>query len=822
MQTYLFNDSWFFTDSDDLRARFHSECAPLMEVTLPHDAMIGKKRSPNVRRGNLAGYYPGGTYVYTKTYFFPPETAQSHCVLEFGGVYANAMFFVNDCFAGKCPYGYSRFFLDLDKFLRHGENNVIKVVSRSGADTRCYSGGGIYRDVRLHVSGLLYIEPDGLRVDTCSLERDLAVIGIRTTLTNKTIAAQDTLVIARITDPAGNVVAEDTTPVSFFPQAANTIYQKLYVPGPEAWSVDSPSLYQVEVQLVRDHKIIDRAGSPFGIRTISLDPVHGLRVNGERVILKGGCIHHDNGVIGANEYDACALRRIQILKGCGFNAIRCAHAPASRAILDACDRMGMLVLDEIFDVWNDEKNDFDYSLFFQEFHMADLERMIAKDYNHPSVIMYSIGNEIVETGDSMGAAISREMAAFIRREDPNRLITNSIDGAYSVRPFLCAYANEHSCTMDELLQQMKDSAVDLILDPIIAKKTAEAFAAVDVAGYSYLSERYLLDHESYPSRMILGTEVRPRELIYCTTLAERSPWFLGQFVYAAWDYLGDAGKGRVDYSPAARRGNRGEYPWYIAYNADVDITGDRRPASYYHEILFRHRTAPYIAVQDPKNHSRPHVTTHWAWNDYVGSWTFEGCEGQRTSVEVYTLGDSVELFLNGKSLGTAAAGEENLYIARFEITYQPGTLKAVAYKDGVSIGQWELSTAGSATVLTATCSSTALTNRRSDLAFLEIELTDGQGTRKYAVEDRVTLKVTGPLAVLGFGSADPKSEENFFDRTRTTFAGRAFAVLQPTGATGSATVQVKSQKHGTCTIPITIREAEKAKNPFYAPSPTYE
>lgn len=820
MQTYPFNDSWFFTDSDDVHARFHNECAPPIEVTLPYDAMIAKKRSPDIWRGNLVGYFPGGTYVYTKTYFFPPETAQSHCVLEFGGVYANAMFFVNDRFAGKCPYGYSTFFLDLDKFLQYGENNVIKVVSRSGADSRCYSGGGIYRDVKLHVSGLLYIEPDGLRVGTCSLEQDLAVISVDTTLTNKSAAFQDTLLITRVTDPVGNVVVEETTPVSFFSQASNTIHQKLYIRNPMPWNVDHPSLYQIEVQLARNHRIIDRASSAFGIRTISLDPIHGLRINGERTILKGGCIHHDNGVIGASEYDACARRRIQILKECGFNAIRCAHAPASRAILDACDQLGMLVLDEIFDSWNEEKNDFDYSLFFQEFHAADLKRLIVKDYNHPCVIIYSIGNEIVETGDSTGATLSREMAALIRREDPNRLITNSIDGAYSVRPFLCSFANEHGCTMDELLQQMKDSAVDLILDPIIAKRTAEAFAAVDVAGYSYLSERYMLDHESYPSRMILGTEVRPRELIYCATLAERSPWFLGQFVYAAWDYLGDAGKGRVDYSPHAQPGNRGTYPWYIAYNADVDITGERRPASYYHEILFRHRTTPYIAVQNPKNHHRPYMTTHWAWNDYVGSWTFEGCEGQRTNVEVYTLGDSVELFLNGESLGISPAGKENLFIARFEVTYHPGVLRAVAYQDGSVIGHWELSTAGSATVVTATCSSTTLTTLRDNLAFLEIELTDGKGNRKTAVEDRVSLKVLGPLTVLGFGSADPKSEENFFDSTRTTFGGRAFAILQPTGSAGKATIQVKGQKYGTCTISVTIQEAGKPRSPFYAPLPS--
>lgn len=806
MKKQPFNHSWYYTDSDSVQTRFHGGNSGPIEVTLPYDAMIQKKRISDSHTTNSGGFFPGGTYVYTKEFRVKADETGAHYVLEFEGSYANSMVYVNDCFAGKCPHGYSNFFITLDPFLKYGSLNTVKLVARSAFDSRWYSGGGIYRDVNLYTSGLLYIEPEGLRLTTLSLEDELAAVDAAVTVTNKNICNKKCTIQTNVYAPDGTLAASDSIPLTVFSNQTVAVHQKLYIQSPQKWNLDTPHLYSVKSTVFEQDKPLDSEETSFGLRMIQLDPFYGFRINGTPIKFRGACVHHDHGVIGANTFADAEERRVRILKESGFNAIRSSHNPASKSMLDACDRLGMLVMDEAFDMWNYEKTDFDYHLSFQEFHDLDLERMVSKDYNHPSVILYSIGNEIVEAGDSAGAALGREMTEKLKTLDPTRPVLNSVNGIYAARSLMAAMAKESGGDINDVMNAIKQKKIDLITDPLTAKCSEESYAAVDVAGYNYLSERYLIDHELYPNRIILGSENTPKDLIQTWPLVEKYPWLLGNFVWTGWDYLGEAGIGRTEYDMSGPSSNRGIWPWYIAYCGNIDITGCRRPASYFHEILWGLRTKPYICVQHPDHYEQPSITTMWTWNDFFSGWTFPGCEKKPALVEVYSADEEVELFLNGKSMGRKPAGRQADYIARFTVPYEPGTLKAVAYKNGDKQESSTLYTADSETRLSITADKTTLKKGSASLSFITIELTDNKGIRKPYEPRKVSVELTGAGTLLGYGSADPKSEENFFDTTRTTFEGRLLAVVRSGDETGAIRLAFHADGLEDAVIELTVTD----------------
>lgn len=788
-----FNDGWQYRAKVNPFAELMGASAPFRPAALPHDAMIEQERTvPDGEDAMEAGaraHFPGGVFEYRKVFSVPEEHRGKRVFVEFEGVYRGATVYVNGNYAGQRPYGYSRFRVDADRFLRFGQDNEIRVEARAHEDSRWYTGAGIYRDTWMLVGEVVRISPDGLRVATPDIDRDRAVVEVTATIDNDSIAIRTLVLVAEIRDAAGTVVATDTAKVTVLPGRPATARQRLYVDDPSLWSVESPSLYTCEVTLQEDGGAVDVATTAFGIRSLQLDPRFGLRVNGETVKLRGACVHHDNGPLGAATYARAEERRVEILKDAGFNALRMAHHPMSRAMLDACDRLGMLVMDEAFDMWTSAKSGFDYSLDFPEWWERDLEAMVAKDRNHPSVVLYSIGNEIPETGSPSGAALGRQLAEKIRSLDGTRYVTNAINNLLAVLPDLAQAGSQAPDTEDEgtgintLMADAGDMMNLIGASELVTERTAESYGVLDVAGMNYSDSRYTLDPELFPNRIIVGTETFPTRIDANWKLVRQHGHVIGDFTWTGWDYLGEAGIGRPRYLDSdAPPGILAPYPHLLAGCGDIDITGHRRPASYYRQIVFGLRAEPYIAVQRPEHHGRTWAGTPWAWSDAISGWTWPGFENKPVRVEVYSAADEVELVLNGRSLGRGPSGEHHRFRAEFDTLYEPGELLAIAYQDGVPTGRHLLRTAAGALRLRAEADRPAITAAEGDLAYVTLTLTDADGTVHTAADRLVNVEVSGDGALAGFGSAAPRTEERFDGTGHHTYEGRALAVLRPTGA----------------------------------------
>jgi len=775
-------------------------------VTLPHDAMISLHRSADAVSGGKKGYFPDGTYDYVKKFFVPAEYKDKRVTFEFEGVYMNAMVYINGDFAGQHPYGYSNFYIKADRFLKYDEENEIRVVTKSYDDSRWYTGTGIYRNTKIMVTNLVHIDVDGVKITTPDISNKHAVVAVATVVVNESINPQETTIVTEIIDAEGNIVAADNAPLTSFVGESATVRQRLYIKQPKLWSADTPYLYTCKSKVMDGENIIDEETNTFGVRSLSLDAEDGLRINGEVVKLRGACIHHDNGIIGAATIERAEERRIEILKEAGFNAIRISHHPASKAMLNACDCLGMLVMDESFDVWTENKSSYDYALNFPTWWEKDIQAMVDKDYNHPSVIMYSIGNEIPETGSANGAAWGRKLSEKIRSIDSTRYITNSINGFVSV--------------MNTLVKMMRGSvqgdvngamanAFDMIKrvqsHEVVTQSVAESFAAVDIAGYNYADNRYVNDKELFPNRIICGSETFPKDIANNWKLVKENGHVIGDFTWTGWDYLGESGIGRVTYGESGLgQGASSEYPWLTGHCGDIDITGHRRPVSYYREIVFGLRHNPYIAVQRPEHYGEKPNMMPWSWSDSISSWSFEGYEGKPVKVEVYSGADEVELLVNGESVGKAGAGEANNFKAEFDIIYIPGEIVAVAYIDGRETGRTSLMSAGSALNLKVEVDRTQINEGDTDLAFVEISVVDEKGIVKPLADRKLTVKVEGTGVLQGLGSGRPKTEENYFDTVHTTFDGRALAVIRPTES-GFINVTVEAEGCTAQTVKIEAR-----------------
>ncbi|MFD3606357.1 glycoside hydrolase family 2 TIM barrel-domain containing protein, partial [Streptomyces sp. NPDC058656] len=645
------------------------------------------------------------------------------------------------------------------------------------------------RDTRLLVGGVLRISPDGVRVSTPDIDGERAVGEDATRVENDSIAIRTVDVRTEIRDGDGAVVANDFSRITVLPGEPAVGRQRLYVDDPSLWSPDSPALYTVGVTLTDGDDDVDTETVTFGIRSLRLDPRHGLRVNGETVKLRGACVHHDNGVLGAATYARAEERRVQLLKDAGFNAIRMSHNPMSKGMLDACDRLGVLVVDEAFDMWTSGKNEFDYSLDFPEWWERDIEAMVVKNFNHPSVIMYSIGNEIPETGSAAGSAWGRKLAEKVRSLDSTRYVTNGINGMLAVMADLASMRKQSAAKVDEgagINTLMADPAQGMNAigaSELVTRRTAESFAILDVAGMNYMEARYAGDKDLFPNRIVIGTESFTTRIDGIWGLVKQHSQVIGDFAWTGWDYLGEVGIGRPQYlTPDTPRASfAAPYPHLLAETGDIDITGHRRPASYYRETVFGLRTEPYIAVRRPEHHGKTWAGTPWAWSDSIASWTWPGAENAPIAVEVYSDADEVELLVNGSSLGRQPVGEDHRFRTEFDTAYEPGELLAIAYRDGTETGRTTLRSATGPVRLRAEADRPVVTADGGDLAYVTLTLTDADGTVHTAADRPVSLEVSGAGTLIGFGSAVPSTEERFDAKERQTYEGRVLAVVRPTG-----------------------------------------
>lgn len=807
-----FNDSWKFWVDKDSFALIWNIPENAKDITLPHDAMIEHLANPDSPNKGNTGFRDGEIYHYVKIINIPEEYVNKTVMLKFEGIYMNAFIYINGQLAGKSPFGYSNIYVPMNDFLRYGEDNEIRVIVRNGAmnNSRWYSGGGIYRDVYLLLSDLTYIVEEGVQITTESIEEDYAVINIETDVKNRLHTAEKLVLETRILDEAGKVVALETMPMTLFQQEQRTVSQRIIINQAKSWSSNTPNLYKCVSRLykinekndtpvsAKSNVVVDESHHTFGIRIMQLDAKQGLRINGQTVKLRGACIHHDSGLLGAATYEDAQYRQVSILKEAGFNAIRMAHNPMAPAMLRACDELGMYVMDETFDIWDRCKSNYDYGLYFQEWWEKDVISMVRKNYNHPSVILYSVGNEIPEIATNYGAQMCHKICEKIKSLDPTRYTLASINGVFAsgdaidkiVADVVADLSKKGKIdgNVNNFMTLMDGHMDEIVVHQEVTKRLDLACASTDIAGYNYMTGRYEADGKAYPNRVIVGSETYPPEIPRNWELVKRCNHIIGDFTWTGWDYIGEAGVG----VPAYKWGEGGfgaKFPCQLAYVGDIDITGYRRPASYFREIVFGLRKAPYITVQNPYKDGEQLIKTPWIISDSISSWTYDNCEGKPVTVEVYSPGDEVELICNGYSIGKKPAGKATGFITYFDTIYKAGTLTAVAFEGGIEVGRTKLETAGNKRKIVISPE-----NRRSkELVYIPIEIQDEKGILVTSENTKLEIKVEGQAELVGFGTGNPKPLYNYNEGVTEVFNGRALAILKKNGA-GDIRIKVWSDK----------------------------
>lgn len=788
MKRKLFNDNWKFWKGGDAFSLIWNVPDNAETVTLPHDAMIHEKAYEGSPNSGMTGYRDGNYYTYVKMLDYMPLAEGENVILRFEGIYKDAFVFVNGEFAGKEHNGYTTFDVDISDHLRQGSNEIrVQVHNGDMPNSRWYSGGGIYRDVYLLTSGKTYIEPNGVRILTESADDTAAVLLVKSHIHNDITTLRKLVIKTKIYSDDNNVSFSDCTSLKMILMTGEdrVVTQRIIVDNPILWSDERPQLYNYEVNICdEDGNELDKESGRFGIRTLSVDARKGLRVNGKTVKLRGACIHHDNGLLGAATYEMAEYRRVYKLKEAGFNAIRMSHHPMSPAILRACDEIGMYVMDEFTDMWNHGKGLYDYSTSFDDAWRDDLKKMVAKDFNHPSVIMYSIGNEIPEIGLPHGSRIAYEMSTYLHELDESRYTTSGINGVFAASDHIGEIMadlkkdGKIDGNVNDFMSIMGDYMDEIVCHKSITNVLEYATASLDIAGYNYMTARYEIDGKRYPNRVIVGSETYPPEIAVNWKKVKRLDHVIGDFTWTGWDYIGEAGVG----IPAYKWGEGGfgaSYPCQLAYCADLDITGFRRPASYFREIVFGLRKDPFITVQNPSHYGDKVIKTPWVISDSLPSWTYPGFEQKHVIVEVYASSDEVELVLNGNSLGKKKSGDQAGYITEFEAIYEPGELVAINYKNGKEIGRSCLKTTGSATDIYIEEEKLRIpekNNFNAKLIYLNMSLIDEKGELVLSEDEEVKISCSG-ATVLGFGSADPKPRHNYDEMVTDTFGGRAQIII---------------------------------------------
>jgi hypothetical protein len=820
-----FNDDWYVVRE---RPTPDNGGKPAGPFRLPRDEMIGETRSPKVPAAHNNGYYPGGTYRYTKTFTAPSSWKGRQVIVQFESIYHRSKVFLNGALIGGRPSGYITVHVDLAPYLKYDQENIMEVVADNFAqpNSRWYTGSGIYRPVHLLIGGSTSIKPFGLYVHTKSLTGSSALVGL--TIKTKSMSADPFDAIAEVEfhlvqgDVAGPLASSTTFRARLGSEAK--IDQNFEIDNVAPWSCDSPSLYQVTVRLkTLQGELLDTAVDRIGIRTVELTPERGLCINGERVLLRGACVHHDNGILGAVTLPEAEDRRVRILQEAGFNAIRSAHNSISIATLNACDKYGMLMMDEHTDVWFVSKGAYDYHLEFEEWWERDLEAMVDKDYNHPSVIMYSIGNEIMDSATPWGIKHAKIMADACRALDPYRYTTMGINGILNMmfpadkkKPI-----NDISIldnVSDKIPGAMMIKFLNLVVGALtglmahlstfnaVDRKTKDVFETLDVAGYNYLVERYEMDMKKYPKRMIVGSETGAMAGVTTWPLVEKSPQLLGDFVWTGWDYLGEASIAGARYDRLPSMGH--PFPAHTAGEPFVDITGYMQPQCEHSKTAWHLRKGrPYLAVRPLPLPDRPLTANIWRPTDAVRSWSWDQAEGKRSEIVVYSDSHKVSLVLNGKVIGTQPAGQAHQHICRFKTRYAPGVLEAIAYDDqGRETGRDRLQSADTSSLaVRLTPEKLELKADGDDLLYIPVTLVDTAGEVRPTQKANIGVSVSGPATLLGFGNADPFNPRGYTTREHDTYQGRALIILRSTKEAGTVTVTAKARNLSDAVVTFTTR-----------------
>lgn len=763
-----------------------------VKVDLPDDFVIDLPRDANVTSGPATGFFPGGQATYIKKFDAPADWEGKTVLLDIDGAYMNAEVMLNGEKIGYNPYGYTPFFSDMTPHLEAGKNNEITVITQNRQpNSRWYSGGGLYREVNIWVGDIYHIHPWSTFITTPDVSSDKATVKVETQVTNtsgKEAAVQLNLTIC---DSNNNVVCSKKSDLTLLPTGETKAELEFVVEDPKLWDDQNPNLYKMLYEVSADGVVYDEYSESFGIRKIEIDAENGMCVNGKPVKLRGGCIHHDNTLLGARAYPRAEERKIQILKDAGYNAIRTAHNPPSRAMLDVCDRLGMYVLNESFDSWTIGKNGNDYHLYFEDWWKRDTKAMVLRDRNHPCIYSWSIGNEISEmTGLESGPDLSKMQADYVRSLDPTRPVTAGVHGIIN---FSKAGMDLGGGSFHQM--QGKIGGVQGVFEDVDhwGNQTEGAIEPLDIVGYNYMHTRYEHDAKKYPGRVIHATETHPLTTYDYWQGVLNNSHVIGDYIWTAYDNLGEAGAGRViwDREDPKEKGFMGSYPWLSCYQGDMNLDGDRRPQSYYRKIMWGLDDGIHLFTTHPSRTGKPFYGSGWHWPDVKKDWTFDGeYDGNAVKIDAYCDCDEVEFFVNGKSVGKAVP--EKL-IASIEIPYERGVLEAVAIRDGKESARDRLVTAGAPAKVALSPDRTVITADGLDLSFVHATILDAENNPVVTSDIELYVKVDGAGTLAGFGSGNPCTPENYGTGKRFVFDGRALLCVRAGREPGKIEIEVGAE-----------------------------
>ena len=717
-------------------------------LDLPHDWSIELPFRADSPAGTGGGFLDGGVGWYRKTFMAPAEWRGRRVFIGFDGAYMNSRVWLNGTLLGERPFGYISFEYELTPHLKLGGRNTLAVrLDNNQPNSRWYSGSGIYRNVWLTVLDPLHADYCGLSVATPVVGMDSATVHLRLRVRNQSTATRSASIRGTIFDPDGKRVAMQTSAVGEIrAEEYRDCDLEVTVANPRLWSADSPNLYPVCVEVLSGGEATDAYHATFGIRTFAMDPDEGFSLNGVRMKLNGVCLHHDLGALGAAVNRRAIERQLQIMMEMGCNALRTSHNPPEPELLDLCDRLGLLVIDEAFDTWKESKNANDYNLYFDRWARTDIQAMVRRDRNHPCIVMYSIGNEIHDVVSEEGFHRAHRLIEWVRQEDTTRLVT-------------------HGSNFNEW-----GTAVAGLLDSV---------------GYNYHTHLYDLHHAQYPRWKMYASEtsssVRSRG-VYKTPAGERLPpgadfqcssydntvadWGLsaeesyrqvnarkfiaGEFIWSGFDYLGEP----TPYG----------WPAKSSYFGIVDTCGFPKDIYYFYQSRWTDR--PMV-----------HLLPHWNWS-----------EGETVAVWAYTNCEEVELFLNDLSLGVRRLEPDGPLHLEWKVPFRPGTLRAEARRGGLVAARDEVRTAGAPAAVRLSTDRSELSAGKEDLAFVTADIIDSEGVICPAADNRVNFSTTGPGMIAGVDNGDPVCHESYKGTGRSAFHGKCLAIVRSTGRPGKISI----------------------------------
>jgi beta-galactosidase len=772
-QPRLFDDDWLFKEDSLINASATNfNDTNWRKLSLPHDFAIERQyMDDDMHIGPFVksipdsldtGYIPGGTGWYRKHFKLDKWTMKQRVSISFDGVSECSDVWINGYHLGFHPNAYTPFQYDITPFLKPaGDDNILVVKAFSaGKNSRWYLGAGIYRHVHLIVSGKIYVPKREVQVITHIVDSLKAKINVVFPIQNET--SIDKNISFRITLLQNNRIVWTKNQTAKINAGSHRLFNTIgNVVKPVLWSLEHPFLYKLRIDVFNDNNICDSYETHFGIRSLYFSAERGFLLNGKPVELKGACVHHDNGLLGSAAYDAAEIRRVKLLKDNGFNAIRTSHNPPSTIFLDACDQLGMLVIDEAFDMWERPKLSNDYHLFFKEYAAKDITSYIKRDRNHPCVIMWSIGNEINERVDSSGIRITSELVSIVKSLDITRPVTEAI----------CYFWDHEGRDWSE---------------------TATAFSLLDVSGYNYTVDKYESDHKLFPSRIIVGTETFPREAYNNWHADIQYPFVLGSFVWTGMDYIGEVGVGNTQYindKITTKLPDSRYWPWFVSYCGDIDIIGGKKPQSFYRDVLWG-RSHLELFVHSPIPSGKKEYTSLWGWPDEYAHWNWKGNEGKPLVVHAYTDCDSVRLYLNNVFLTTQKQIEK--LTATFIVPYASGELRAEGIKDGKIIANCVLRTTGAPDHFTFSTEKGKITNNPNDLLYVNVNVVDSIGNIVPTATTKLHLSVEGNGRLLASGNAAPDDMKSFRNPNCLCSQGKCLVILQPRRLSGNIVLKVSS------------------------------